>query len=127
MPYVDRKDGRIVGVYNVQQHEGQEYVEGEVQMERHFNRLSAMQRLRDRRSPILNALAGIGFDALAAGDAATADAVKQARLGLRDITAWPAVVAAQDDESFDRAALARYRELAAAAPPAVRVAFLSAT
>lgn len=92
-----------------------------------FDRAAAMQRLRDRRAPILNALAGIGFDALAAGDTATAQAVQAARLGLRQITEWPPLVAANDDEAFDDAALARYRELDAQAPAVVRAAFLSAT
>jgi hypothetical protein len=92
-----------------------------------FDRAAAMQRLRDRRAPILNALAGIGFDALAAGDTATAQAVQAARLGLRQITEWQPIVDAVDDEAFDDAALARYRQLALAAPPAVRLAFLSAT
>lgn len=92
-----------------------------------FDQAAAMQRLRDYRAPILNALSGIGFDALAAGDSATADAVQAARQGLKDITEWPAVLAATDDDSFDDAALGRYKELAAAAPEPVRVAFKGLT
>lgn len=92
-----------------------------------FDQAAAMQRLRTLRAPILNALAGIGFDALASGDTATTDAVQAARQGLKDLPEWPAVLAATDDESFDDAVMARYRELVAAAPDAVRVAFRGLT
>lgn len=88
-----------------------------------FDQAAAMLRLRTMRAPILNALAGIGFDALAAGDQATVEAVGVARQGLKDITQLPAVLAAASDEAFDAAVMLRYKQLAAAAPANVRLAF----
>lgn len=88
-----------------------------------FDQAAAMARLRALRAPILNALTGIAVDAIASDDAATIAAVATARQGLKDITVHPAILAAEDDESFDDAALARYKELAVAAPANVRVAF----
>lgn len=91
-----------------------------------FNLAGALQRARDVRTPILNALVGIGLAAQAGGDAATVSAVLTARQGLLDITKLPALLAAANDDAFDAIALERYRELAAAAPAAVRSAFLVA-
>lgn len=88
-----------------------------------FDQSAAMARLRALRAPILNALTGIAVDAIASDDTATIAAVAAARQGLKDITVHPAILAAEDDESFDDAALARYKELAVAAPANVRVAF----
>lgn len=88
-----------------------------------FNRDAAMARLRAVRAPILNALTGIAVDAIASNDTATIAAVATARQGLKDITVHPAILAATNDETFDDAALSRYKELAAAAPAKVRVAF----
>lgn len=87
-----------------------------------FDQAAAMRRLRTVRAPILNALAGIGFDALA-GDTATVNAVKTARQGLKDVPTWPAVLAATTDAEFNAAVVARYKQLAAAAPASVRAAF----
>jgi len=83
--------------------------------------------LRAARAPILNALAGIGWDATAAGDAALESAVAAARQGLKDITQHPAILAAASDAEFKAAVKARYFELVAAAPAAVRAAFKDAT
>lgn len=88
-----------------------------------FDQSAAMARLRALRAPILNALTGIAVDAIASSDTATIAAVAAARQGLKDITVHPAILAATDDEAFDDAALARYKELAVAAPANVRVAF----
>ena len=121
MPYVDRDQGRIVGKYACQQREGQEYVEGDVELQQAFSQSANLQLLRATRSPILNALAGIGFDSI--GDPALVAAVKAARQGLKDMTAHPAILAATSDAEFKAAVKARYAELVAAAPLAVRVAF----
>lgn len=88
-----------------------------------FNQAAAMDRLRALRAPILNALAGIGFDAVAADDQITVNAVKAARQGLKDIPQLPSVLAATSDEEFDAAVMARYKQLAAEAPANVRTAF----
>lgn len=88
-----------------------------------FDQAAAMARLRALRAPILNALTGIAVDAIASNDTTTISAVSNARQGLKDITVYPAILAATDDETFDDAALARYKELAAAAPTNVRLAF----
>jgi hypothetical protein len=127
MPYVDRTGGGVVvGIYACEQRAGQEFVDGDVALWVPFNQPAALQRARDVRTPILNALIGIGLAADRAGDLATVDAVLAARQGLLDITKLPALLAAASDDEFDSVALARYRELAAAAPVAVRAAFLVA-
>lgn len=126
MPYVDRNPaGAVVGIYAAQQRDGQEYVDGEVRLAT-FSQAAALQRARDVRTPILNALIGIGLAADRAGETATVDAVLAARQGLLDITKLPALLAAASDDDFDAIALARYRELVTAAPLAVRSAFLGA-
>lgn len=91
-----------------------------------YNQAAALQRTRDMRKPILDALAGIGLAALAGGDASTVQAVLAARQGLLDITKDAGVLAATDDVGFDAAVLIRYHQLVAQAPAMVVRAFTEA-
>ncbi|TNC77546.1 hypothetical protein FHI69_09430 [Janthinobacterium lividum] len=68
--------------------------------------------VRQTRDAILNRLAGIGFAAMASGDAATAQAVATARTCLLDITVCPGVAAAQDIESLQVAVSAEFARIA---------------
>lgn len=126
MSYVDRLQGRVVGIYNVWQREGQEFVEGEIELEQAFDQATALARLREVRKPILDALTGMLSRALAKGDTVTADALVTASEGLLALPQYGPLLAAQSDEVFDDIALARYRDLAAALPAAARSAFRDA-
>lgn len=84
----------------------------------------AIADIRKQRAPILDTLAGIGFDALMAGDTETAQAVSTARAGLKNITALPALIQAATYEDMKVAVLAEYRTIAANAPVAVQKAFV---
>lgn len=83
----------------------------------------ALVAIKQERAPILNALAGIGFDAIDANDAATQAAVAQARADLKAITDLPELLAATTYDEMKAAIMARYREIAAAAPTNVQTAF----
>ena len=83
----------------------------------------ALLRIKAQRAPILDALAGIGFDAMVGGDQATVQAAADARTALKDITILPAFLAAETYDDMKAAIMARYKEIAAAAPAAVRNAF----
>ena len=79
--------------------------------------------VRQRRDAILNRLAGIGFAAMASGDAATAQAIAAARTCLLDITICPTVAAAQDIEALQAAVNAEYARIAATLTGEARRAF----
>jgi hypothetical protein len=83
----------------------------------------ALIDIRVQRAPILNALAGIGYDALVANDAATSAAVSQARNDLKNIAALPALLAAATYDDMKAAVLTEYRRIAANAPAGVQSAF----
>lgn len=82
-----------------------------------------LDTVRARRDGILNRLAGIGFAAMASGDAATAQAVATARTCLLDITTCPTVAAAQDIEALQAAVSAEFQRIADALPDEARRAF----
>ncbi len=79
--------------------------------------------VRQTRDAILNRLAGIGFAAIASGDAATAQAIAAARTCLLDITVCPSVAAAQDIEALQAAVSAEYARIAATLSGEARRAF----
>lgn len=85
-----------------------------------------LAEVRATRELILNRLAGIGMAAVIGGDNSTAGAIAQIRQQLLDITQVPPVVAAMAAESLaalEEAVKARYKEIAGAAPIAIRTAF----
>ncbi|MCC7596735.1 hypothetical protein IGS61_04510 [Janthinobacterium sp. FW305-129] len=79
--------------------------------------------VRQARDAILNRLAGIGFAAMASGDAATAQAVATARTCLLDITTCATVAAAQDLDALQAAVSAEFQRIADALPDEARRAF----
>lgn len=88
--------------------------------------VSYMAEVRATRELILNRLAGIGMAAVIAGDAGTASSIAQIRQQLLDITQVQPVEAAmvaQDLAALEQAVKARYKEIAGAAPVAIRTAF----
>jgi hypothetical protein len=96
---------------------------GEIPLPVPFALDPALERLKRARAPILNALAGVGFDAIASGDAAARNAVLAARTQLKNLANYAPALAATSDEQFNSLILARYRELVAQAPAAVQDAF----
>lgn len=126
MPYIDRVGGRVTGRYHVQQHESQEFVDGDVEIEPAFDQAAAFARLREVRRPILDALTGLLARALAKGDAATAAALVTASEGLLAMPQYAPLLAATDDATFDYIAHERYKTLAAALPSGARAAFRDA-
>lgn len=86
-------------------------------------REQALFDIRVERKPILDALAGIGFDAMVANDTATIDAVSAARVDALGITELPEFLAAQTYDSMKAAVMARYREIAVSVPANVQTAF----
>lgn len=85
-----------------------------------------MAEVRITRELILNRLAGIGMAAMIAGDAGSANAIAQARQALLDLPTCPPVLAAMATASLatlQEAVKARYKEIVAAVPLAVRTAF----
>jgi hypothetical protein len=78
---------------------------------------------RTTRDAILNRLAGIGFAAMADGDADTVQAIAAARTWLLDITTCPTVAAAQDIEALQAAVNAEYARIAATLSGEARRAF----
>ncbi|SNT29130.1 hypothetical protein SAMN06265795_12253 [Noviherbaspirillum humi] len=85
--------------------------------------VGAMNVVRIKREEILNRLAGIGFAALAEGDAATAQAIVATRQSLLDITKNAGILAATDESSLRDAILAAYGAIVAATPANVQTAF----
>ena len=79
--------------------------------------------VRQTRDAILNRLAGIGFAAMANGDADTVRAITVARTCLLDITICPTVATAQDMETLQVAVSAEYARIADALPQEARRAF----
>jgi hypothetical protein len=67
---------------------------------------------RTMRDTVLYRLNGIQIDALLANDTATVSAISTAKQQLKDITIWPAVVAAVDAETTKTAFLSRYYDIA---------------
>ncbi|MBW3513068.1 hypothetical protein [Janthinobacterium sp. NKUCC06_STL] len=90
-----------------------------------FTALAApyLASVRQTRDAILNRLAGIGFAAMANGDADTVRAITAARACLLDITICPTVAAAQDMETLQAAISAEYARIAATLPDEARRAF----
>lgn len=79
--------------------------------------------VRKTRDAILNRLAGIGFAAMASGDAGTVQAITAARAWLLDITICPAVAAAQDIAALQAAVDTEFARIAATLPDEARRAF----
>lgn len=72
-----------------------------------------LDSVRARRDAILNRLAGIGFAAMANGDADTVRAITAARACLLDITICQTVAAAQDMDALQAAISAEFARIAA--------------
>ncbi|OFJ49194.1 hypothetical protein BA896_010220 [Janthinobacterium lividum] len=72
-----------------------------------------LDTVRARRDAILNRLAGIGFAAMANGDAGTVRAITAARECLLDITICPTVAASQDMETLQAAISVEFARIAA--------------
>ena len=79
--------------------------------------------VRLTRDAILNRLAGIGFAAMADGDADTVQAIAAARAWLLDVTICPTVAAAQDIEALQAVVNAEYARIAATLSGEARRAF----
>lgn len=82
-----------------------------------------LDTVRARRDAILNRLAGIGFAAMANGDADTVRAITAARACLLDITICPMVAAAQDMATLQAAVSAEFVRIAATLSDEARRAF----
>ena len=82
-----------------------------------------LDTVRARRDAILNRLAGIGFAAMANGDADTVRAITAARACLLDITICPTVAAAQDMATLQAAVSAEFVRIAATLSDEARRAF----
>lgn len=82
-----------------------------------------LDAVRKRRDGILNRLAGIGFAAMADGNADTVQAIAAARTWLLDITTCQTVAAAQDIEMLQAAVNAEYARIAATLSGEARSAF----
>lgn len=83
----------------------------------------AKSELRAMREPMLSAVTGIGWDASEAGDVALAQEARNIRNALRDITADPALNAAETYAEMRAAGVAAYRRIAAGASPAFAATF----
>lgn len=86
-------------------------------------RKRAIAQIRTIRAPMLDALSGIAGRASRKGDAATAQAADDASDALLDIIEWPAFMAATTYSEMQAAILARYAQIAAAAPASVQSVF----
>lgn len=85
-----------------------------------------MDKVRLSRDAVLNRLAGIGFAALASTDMATVQAISMARTDLLNITACPAVCAAEDMPALQAAVEREYNRIAGMLPDEARRAFADA-
>ena len=85
-----------------------------------------MDKVRLARDAVLNRLAGIGFAALASGDAATVHSISTARADLLDITTCKLVSAAEDMPALQAAVERDYSRIASALPDEARRAFADA-
>lgn len=83
----------------------------------------ALAEVRRERAPILASLDGIAGRMARSGDAVNAAAADVAITALLEITKLPALLNATTYDGMKAAVLARYREIAAAAPAVVKVAF----
>ena len=79
--------------------------------------------VRQVRDAILNRLAGIGFAAMADGDADTVQAIAAARTCLLDITTCPTVSAARTLDVLQAAVSAEFQRIADTLPQEARRAF----
>ncbi|MDX8124930.1 hypothetical protein SKZ59_24440 [Janthinobacterium sp. GMG2] len=79
--------------------------------------------VRKTRDGILNRLAGIGFAAVASGDADTVQAIIQARTYMLDITICPTVTAARDLDELQAAVSSEFQRIADTLPQEARRAF----
>ncbi len=87
---------------------------------------SCLDDVRTARDAILNRLAGIGFAALASGNALTVQAIASARASLLDITTCPNVVSAQALPALQAAIGDELQRIASALPNEAQRAFLDA-
>ena len=79
--------------------------------------------VRQVRDAILNRLAGIGFAAMADGDADTVQAIAAARTCLLDITICPTITAARDLDELQAAVSSEFQRIADTLPQEARRAF----
>lgn len=83
----------------------------------------ALNEIRAMRTPVLNALIGIGLAAKEAGDSATVSACLLARQKLLDMTKHASVLSATDYIGTATAAAVVYAGIVAACPANVKAAF----
>jgi hypothetical protein len=90
-------------------------------------RAAVLREVRAERALILNALTGVGYDALRAGNATLLAQVDAARAFLRDITKDVDVLAVTPEnggwEVMREVVLTKWKAYAYDAPPAIRNAF----
>lgn len=84
---------------------------------------STLDAVRSAREVVLNRLAGIGFAAMASGDAATVQKALDARAALLAITTAPAVAVATDEAGLEAALATTYDSIVQAAGPGLIKAF----
>ncbi len=82
-----------------------------------------LAKFRADRREMFALIGDMGFVALAQGDQATADALLAFRLGVKDLPAWPAVVAATTLIQLKSAMAARYKSLTNALPASIKSDF----
>jgi NADPH-dependent glutamate synthase beta subunit-like oxidoreductase len=82
-----------------------------------------LDKFRAERLAMFNVIAGMGFAAIATGDTVTAAALVAFREGVKDLTQFPAVVAATDLATLKAAMSARYKALVAELPAAIKSDF----
>lgn len=88
-------------------------------------KLQALALARSQRAPIINVLDGMQASALTAADLTKAQAIQTAKQGLKDLTKID-LSACQTADDFKRVIMDRYRQIAAALPVDVRIAFAEA-
>lgn len=90
-------------------------------------RAAVLREVRAQRALILNALTGIGYDAMRAGNTALMAEVDAARLFLRNITADPDVLAVTPEgggwQAMGDLILTKWRNYAAGSSATIRGAF----
>ena len=127
--YVERIDGRIVGIYAMPQpglivevlpSDNPQVI---AFLNPQWSRNPLLNKVRDAREIALNRLMGIGFAAKESNDAETVAAVLAARQGLLNITSAPGVATATNDAELGGALVAAYSSIVAAAPANVVSAF----
>lgn len=88
-------------------------------------KLQALALARSQRAPIINVLDGMQASALTATDLTKAQAIQTAKQGLKDLTKIDLSACTTADD-FKSKIMTRYREIAAALPVDVRIAFAEA-